>query len=590
MDKFALLSVFDKEGIVEFAKGLANLSYTNISTGGTYKKINEAGLAVKKVEEVAGFPEILEGRVKTLQPKIHGGILAKRDNEEHMKQVNEHEIPLIDVVAVNLYPFEKTVLSGADLEECIENIDIGGPAMIRAAAKNHKDVIVATNPEQYEFILKYLTAGEVPLEFRMKLADEAFTHTARYDAIISGWFRKQRNDISIPKYIVMPFDLTDLKMRYGTNKNQNETGLYKRAGTDFGLTTIEQYTSNGEWKRITVKANFHGKALSYNNLFDVEVAVGNVARAIEELGDVINAVVDKHGNDCGNAIGQNAEEAIKLSTSGDTISSFGGIHAVYGVVDEKAAEEIVNGPLPEIIIALDYTKQGIDVLTKKKNLRILKTCFEDNSNDRFSYRIGSDGGHLLLENKVYDLVDEKKLQVVSGDKNFYEDNKDLIHFGIVTCQNKFSNTITLVEEVKEGVYRQIGFGAGNANRVLSVKQACDLAKENFENEFEEKIKSEESVDLLIKYFNENTKHQNPNRHFIRTEPFYKDDYVKSRMGKLILVSDSFFPFPDNIEVAHRYGIKNIVEDGGSINDEIVFKKAQEYGMNMLITGIRYFRH
>ena len=385
-----------------------------------------------------------------------------------MHQVEDYKIPLIDIVAVNLYPFEQTMLSGASLEECIENIDIGGPTMVRAAAKNYEHVVIATNPEHYSLILDHLNKGNVPLELRMLLAEEAFTHTARYDAIISRWFRNKSGEKSIPKHVILAFDLTNLEMRYGTNKNQTETGLYKLAGTNFGITAVEQYADNGEWKTIAEKADFHGKALSYNNLFDVEVAIDDVVRAVAELGGITNAIANKHGNDCGNAISSDVDEAIRLSTSGDPISSFGGVRAVYGVVDEKAAKTIINGPLTEIILALDYTKQAIDILLTKKNLRILKTNFKDESNDRFKYRIGMDAGHLMLENKVYDLIDEKKLKVVSGDLSFYENNKNLIHFGIITCQNKFSNAITLVQKISEGKYRQVGFGAGNANRVLSV--------------------------------------------------------------------------------------------------------------------------
>lgn len=602
--KFALLSVYDKTGIVEFAEGLDELDYDIISTGGTYKEINEEYVPVTQVSVLTDFPEILNGRVKTLHPKIAGGMLYKRDNEEHVKTVSKYNIPSIDLVAVNLYPFEDTIKKkGITIDECIEQIDIGGPTMLRAAAKNFKDVIVACNPEQYELILKYLRDGEVPLEFRKELARQAFVHTAMYDITIANWHGKQfGNPDAVPEEILLAFEKTNLKMRYGTNWDQTLTGFFRRVGIDYGIPTIEQLTKDKKWERITEDKDFHGKALSFNNIFDVEVAVKSMERAVNELGEGIYSIVIKHGNDCGNSQPNTIEVAVELATSGDPISAFGGIRATYKILNKKAAEHI-KGVFTEIVIAEDYTPEALEVLTGKKNIRILRHDFEDKSNDKFEYKTGKDLSYLMMENKTDALVrpeltkmleDENyvlpeeyigKLGMVAGDPNFYRDNKDLIHFGIVTCKNKFSNSITLVEEYDDGVYRQIGFGAGNTSRVLSVEQACDLARQNFRNEFDEDIKEMGEQGMAnhmcvdIKRFED-----------IGGYDTIKTDYVKQSMKNLILVSDSFFPFADNIEVAQEYGIKNIVVNGGSNRDAEVIAKAKEFNMNMLFTGVRYFRH
>lgn len=440
MKKRALISVSNKEGLVDLATGLNELGWEIVSTGGTYEAIKEAGLPVIKVAEVTGFPEILDGRVKTLHPRIHGGILAK-NNEKHRKQLEELGISPIDLVAVNLYPFRETITRpGITLEEAVENIDIGGPAMIRAAAKNFERVIVLVNPQDYQVVLEELrNSGDVSHHLRLKLAKEAFAHTAMYDSVIASYFSGLIEE-EFPRTWVWAGEKV-YELRYGENPHQ-KAAFYRSVTAQKGLPQAEQ---------------LNGKELSYNNIMDAQAALALVKEFSEPA-----CVIIKHTNPCGTAVGREIKEAYGKAFAADPVSAFGGIVAFNRPLDEETAKQVAE-PFLEVIIAPDYQKGALDVLRNKKNLRVLKVEYED----RPELEIRSVEGGFLLQQK--DESQPVELTCVTERKPTPEEMKDLM-FAWKVVKHVKSNAIVVA---KDGM--TLGVGAGQMNRVGAAKIALEQA-------------------------------------------------------------------------------------------------------------------
>jgi len=509
----ALISVYDKKGIVEFAQELAALGYEIISTGGTYKLLQEAGIKVIKVSEVTGFPEILEGRVKTLHPKIHGGILA-RGTQEHLEQLQEHDIELIDLVAVNLYPFEETISKpGVTLDEALENIDIGGPTMVRASAKNFPRITVVVNPNRYTDTIKMLKdKGETTLEFRRQLAAEAFAHTAKYDTIIADYLQDTVQDTGtvLLSYFPHHFIIAGIdgkSLRYGENPHQK----------------ANIYTMDKQGKGLAEIIPIQGKPLSYNNYLDTHAAWG----LIEEF-DSPAAVIVKHNNPCGAAIGDNLLAVYEKALECDPVSAFGGIVAFNRTINTEVADELVK-MFYEVIAAPDFSAESLKILAAKPNLRLLSTKGLSGG----SVEIKSIGKSILIQD--YDKrVEEYPLEAVTNKNPDKEQIANLIFANRVAKWVK-SNAIVIV---KNGA--TLGMGAGQMNRVGSAKIALEQAGQKAKG--------------------------------------------------AVLASDAFLPFADTVELAANYGIEAIIQPGGSLKDEEVIKKCNELGIAMVFTGIRHFKH
>lgn len=451
--KRALISVSDKAGIVEFAKKLHGLGVEIVSTGGTMKTLREAGLPVIYVSEVTGFPEIMDGRVKTLNPYIHGGILAIRDNEQHVAQMQEHHITGIDMVVVNLYPFRQTIAKpDVTLEDAIENIDIGGPSMIRAAAKNYNYVTVVVNPDSYEKVLAELSEqGEVSDRTRMALAQEAFTHTAEYDACISEYLAGQLGQGQFPttKFAVWE-KVQDL--RYGENPHQKAAFYRDKYFKGPGIAKAKQ---------------LHGKELSYNNIVDVEAAYAIVAEF-----DRPAAAVIKHTNPCGTGIGETLFQAYVKAYEADPVSAYGGIAALNRTVDKETAEKMSEIFL-EAVIAPAFSEEALAVLTKKKNIRLLITELPTPGTIQDVEMKKVSGGMLIQERDVYDAPADE-LKVVSKRQPTESEWQQLM-FAWKVVKHVKSNAIVVA-----GNDQTYGVGAGQMNRVgsaeIAFKQAGDKAK------------------------------------------------------------------------------------------------------------------
>lgn len=511
MKRRALISVSDKTGVVEFAQGLAKLGWEIVSTGGTFKTIKNAGVEAIYVSEVTGFPEILGGRVKTLHPKIHGGILALR-TEEHLKELQQQGITPVDLVAVNLYPFRQTVSrEGVTLAEAVENIDIGGPAMIRAAAKNHQYVIVVVNPERYPAILEALQAGDAGAELRLALAQEAFTHTAHYDAAIAEYLRSLTDGERFPREMTLAFDLVG-GLRYGENPHQ-KAAFYR------DLRTLGPCVANAE--------KLQGKELSYNNILDINAAF----ELVREF-DTPTVVIVKHNNPCGVAQAAAVDEAYRLAFETDPVSAFGGIVAVNRDVDRAAAEEMVKIFL-EAIIAPDFLPDALEVLTQKKDLRLLKTgSLHGRTADWLDLR--KVNGGLLVQEVDRKVAVRDALKVVTKRAPTPDEIEELL-FCFTVVKHVKSNAIVVSKN-----RRVLGVGAGQMNRVGSARIALGQAGE------------------------------------------------KARGA--VLASDAFFPFPDTAIEAAKAGITAIIQPGGSLKDQDSIKVADEHQMAMVFTGMRHFRH
>ncbi len=447
----AIISVSDKTGAVDFARGLAELGCELYSTGGTYKALAEAGVAVTSVSKLTGFPEILDGRVKTLHPAVHGGILARRDQPSHLEELAKSGIEAIDLVAVNLYPFVETVTRpGVTLDDALENIDIGGPTMIRAAAKNFPHVLVVIDPADYSSLLDLLRAGEVPLEERRRLALKAFQHVASYDTAIAQYLRAEE---AFPQQLTISLGkLFDL--RYGENPHQR-AAVYREDSVLWG----------GRTGGIVAAEQLHGKALSYNNFLDADAAW----RASLDFAEP-TAVVVKHTNPCGLACHQDLAEAYRRAVSGDPVSAYGGIVAVNRELTGEAAEEI-GKTFYEIVIAPAFAEEALTILQKKKNLRLLQLDEKAaiGSATALEYRRVS-GGFLAQEPDAY-LDDAIELQVVTKRAPSEQELADL-RFAWKVVKHVKSNSIVIVKD-----RTLLGMGAGQPNRVTSVHLALRRAEE-----------------------------------------------------------------------------------------------------------------
>jgi len=515
MKKRAVISVSDKRGIVDFAKALVELDFEIISSSGTAQVLRENGIPVIEVSEITGFPEIMGGRVKTLHPKIHGGLLAIRDNPEYMEQLKQQGITPIDVVAINLYPFEETVKRGADLDEIIENIDIGGPAMVRASAKNHKFVTVVVDPDDYDFVVYELRKnGEISLETRRKLALKAFRHTALYDSVISAVLNEKFGiHEKFPHELSLPFRKRST-LRYGENPHQ-EGAIYISPVEYTGLTVAESEV-------------LHGKEMSYNNYLDVESAV-NLVREFNKTA----CVIVKHNNPCGVAVRETQEEAYREALARDPKSAFGGIVAFNRPVNIKTAKALTEIFL-EVVIAPDFDEDAFRLLTeKKKSLRLVKAKNMDKNPEGLDYRRVSGG--LLLQDRDLRLYEEWK--VVTEREPSPEEVEDLL-FAWKVVKHVKSNAIVIAKGKAT-----IGIGPGQTSRVDSLETAVKKAKEfGFATE------------------------------------------------GAVIASEAFFPFRDSVDMAGSYGIKAIIQPGGSIRDPEVIQAANEHGIAMVFTGMRHFKH
>ena len=506
MTKRALISVSDKTNIVEFAKGLEKHGFEVISTGGTYTHLKNNGVSCISIEDVTHFPEILEGRVKTLHPKIHGGLLSKRGNELHNKHVAENNIEYIDLVCVNLYPFEATVKKeGVSEEEIIENIDIGGPSMLRSAAKNFNDVAVVTDINDYEKVLEELEQGGISYETRHALAIKVFNTTASYDAAIANYFNKK--DKLVPERLTLSYNLQD-SLRYGENPHQK---------------AYHYVQDNNESYALQNAVQLHGKEMSYNNIQDASAALDILAEF-----DETTCVAVKHMNPCGVATGNSVFEAYSRAYEADPVSIFGGIVAVNGKVDKETAEKM-HSIFLEIILATDYDKEALEILTKKKNLRIYKLSEKNNNHEQ---QIKSVRGGILVQDFNDKLADEYEDVT---EKKVDESQQRDIEFGLKVVKHVKSNAIVVV---KDG--QTLGIGAGQMNRVGSCKIALEQAGE------------------------------------------------KARGA--VLASDAFFPMRDSADMAADYGIAAIVQPGGSIRDQESIDACNEKGVAMVFSKIRHFKH
>lgn len=506
MTKRALISVSDKTNIVEFAKGLEKHGFEVISTGGTYTHLKNNGVSCISIEDVTHFPEILEGRVKTLHPKIHGGLLSKRGNELHNKHVAENNIEYIDLVCVNLYPFEATVKKeGVSEEEIIENIDIGGPSMLRSAAKNFNDVTVVTDINDYDKVLEELEQGGITYETRRALAIKVFNTTASYDAAIANYFNKKDN--LVPEKLTLSYKLQD-SLRYGENPHQK---------------AYHYVQDNNESYALQNAVQLHGKEMSYNNIQDASAALDILSEF-----DETTCVAVKHMNPCGVATGNSVFEAYSRAYEADPVSIFGGIVALNGKVDKETAEKM-HSIFLEIILATDYDEEALEILTKKKNLRIYKLSEKNNNHEQ---QIKSVRGGILVQDFNDKLADEYESVT---EKNVDESQQRDIEFGLKVVKHVKSNAIVVV---KDG--QTLGIGAGQMNRVGSCKIALEQAGEKAKG--------------------------------------------------AVLASDAFFPMRDSADIAADYGIAAIAQPGDSIRDQESIDACNEKGVAMVFSKIRHFKH
>jgi phosphoribosylaminoimidazolecarboxamide formyltransferase / IMP cyclohydrolase len=451
----ALLSVSDKTGLIDFAKALAGYNVELVSTGGTVKALKEAGLKVIDVADLTGFPEMMDGRVKTLHPKVHGGLLAIRGNKEHVAAMEQHHIRPIDLLVVNLYPFEATVAKGAAFDDCIENIDIGGPAMIRAAAKNHADVTIVVEPTDYQLVLGEMAqhAGMTMLELRQKLAAKAYARTAAYDAAISNWFADTLHD-NAPDYRAFGGKLIQA-LRYGENPHQS-AAFYRAPGQRFGVATARQ---------------LQGKELSYNNINDTDAAYECVAEL--DAGRTAACVIVKHANPCGVAEGVSLLDAYRKALACDSTSAFGGIVALNRPLDAAAAKAITE-IFTEVIIAPEATEEAIKIVAAKKNLRLLLAGGLPDPRAS-GLTVKSVAGGLLVQSRDNAVVDEMQLETVTKRAPSEKELADL-RFAFRVAKHVKSNTIVYAKD-----RATVGIGAGQMSRVdaarIAARKAEDAAKE-----------------------------------------------------------------------------------------------------------------
>ncbi|MDF2543243.1 MAG: purH [Herbinix sp.] len=515
----ALISVSDKTGIVEFAKDLVSLGVEIISTGGTYSKLKEAGVKAIEISELTGFPECLDGRVKTLHPAVHAGLLAMRSNPSHMKQLADLEIETIDIVVVNLYPFKATILKDdVTRGEAVENIDIGGPTMLRSAAKNYQDVAVVVDPRDYEKVLTELKEQkEVSLDTKFYLMQKVFMHTSSYDTMIADYLKKERNDKELPETLTMTFEKVQ-DMRYGENPHQ-AAAFYREIGKKKGS--------------ITDAVQLNGKELSFNNINDTNGALELLKEFTEPT-----VVACKHGNPCGVGSADTIFEAWQKAFAADKVSIYGGIVVLNREVTLELALEMKNVFL-EVIVAPSYEKEALEVFQTKKNVRVLELKDIEIPQNEDAYDLKKVNGGLIVQTIDSKLLNEDELSVVT-DRVPTEKEMDDMRFAWRVVKFVKSNGIALAKNKQT-----VGIGPGQVNRVWATIQSIEHA-----------------VELI-------------------------DD--KATEGA-VLASDAFFPFDDCVEAAHKAGITAIIQPGGSIRDEDSIKKCNEYGIAMVFTGMRHFKH
>ncbi len=445
----ALISVSDKTGIVEFAKELVNLGIEIISTGGTYKKLKEEGIAAIEISELTGFPECLDGRVKTLHPIVHAGLLAMRSNEEHMKTLKELNIETIDFVIVNLYPFKATVLKpDVTRAEAVENIDIGGPTMLRAAAKNYQDVAVVVDPADYQVVLDELKASkEVSLDTKFYLMQKVFEHTANYDTMIMTYLRKERGETSFPQTLTLTYEKVQ-EMRYGENSHQ-KAALYKEIANLKGS--------------LTCANQLHGKELSYNNINDTNGAL-ELLKEFEEP----TVVACKHGNPCGVGSAENIYDAWRKAYEADKTSIFGGIVVANRTIDEKIAADI-NSMFMEVVVAPSYTDEAKEILCQKKNIRILELPDISEKQPADALDMKKINGGMVVQSIDNQLYNEEELTVVTDRKPTEKEMEDL-KFAWKVVKYVKSNGIALAKDKQS-----IGIGPGQVNRIWATEQSIEHA-------------------------------------------------------------------------------------------------------------------
>lgn len=507
----ALVSVYDKSGLEELAQGLHAAGVQLVSTGSTAAKIAAAGVPVTKVEELTGFPECLDGRVKTLHPKVHAGILADLRLEDHRQQLSDLGVEPFDLVIVNLYPFRETVASGATPDECVEQIDIGGPSMVRAAAKNHPSVAIVVNPARYGDVLKAVADGGFGLAERKRLAAEAFQHTAAYDVAVASWFVDDyaADDAAFPEFLGATYSRKNV-LRYGENPHQGAALYVDGSG---GLAEAEQ---------------LHGKEMSYNNYTDTDAA----RRAAYDHTEPCVAII-KHANPCGIAVAADVAEAHRKAHACDPLSAFGGVIAVNRPVSVAMAEQVAD-IFTEVIVAPGYEDGAVEILARKKNIRVLR-CPEAPSNPVEVKPV--DGGALLqVTDRLQAEGDDPANWTLATGQALSAAELAELAFAWKACRAVKSNAILLA---KDGA--SVGVGMGQVNRVDSAKLAVERAGEE------------------------------------RAQGAYA-------------ASDAFFPFPDGLEILTAAGIKAVVQPGGSVRDELVVEAAKKAGVTMYFTGTRHFFH
>ncbi|MBO8186760.1 bifunctional phosphoribosylaminoimidazolecarboxamide formyltransferase/IMP cyclohydrolase [Streptomyces spirodelae] len=524
----ALVSVFDKTGLEELARGLHAAGVQLVSTGSTAKRIADAGVPVTPVEELTGFPECLDGRVKTLHPRVHAGILADQRLEAHREQLGELGVEPFELVVVNLYPFAETVASGASDDECVEQIDIGGPSMVRAAAKNHPSVAVVVNPDRYGEVLKAVENGGFDLAARKRLAGEAFQHTAAYDVAVAGWFAtyaegdaesgaeanspetgESAASSQFPSFLGTTYERKNV-LRYGENPHQ-PAALYTAGGG--GLAEAEQ---------------LHGKEMSYNNYVDTDAA----RRAAYDHTEPCVAVI-KHTNPCGIAVGADVAEAHRKAHACDPLSAYGGVIAVNRPVSLAMAEQVAE-IFTEVIVAPDYEDGAVEALSRKKNIRVLRCPEAPTAPAEFR---PIDGGGLAQAKDAFQAAgdDPANWSLAAGEALSDEELAELA-FAWRACRAVKSNAILLGKD-----RATVGVGMGQVNRVDSARLAVQRAG-------------------------------------------------AERARGSYAASDAFFPFPDGLEVLAEAGVRAVVQPGGSVRDEQTVEAATKAGVTMYLTGTRHFFH
>jgi phosphoribosylaminoimidazolecarboxamide formyltransferase/IMP cyclohydrolase len=507
----ALISVYDKTGLEDLARGLHEAGVELVSTGSTAGRIAAAGVPVTKVEELTGFPECLDGRVKTLHPRVHAGILADLRLEDHRRQLADLGVEPFELVVVNLYPFKETVASGATADECVEQIDIGGPSMVRAAAKNHPSVAVVVSPDRYADVLTAAREGGFDLAARKRLAAEAFQHTAAYDVAVASWFLDgYASDEEFPAFSGATYTRQQT-LRYGENPHQG-AALY----------------SDGSGKGLAGAEQLHGKEMSYNNYVDTDAA----RRAAYDHDGICVAII-KHANPCGIALGSDVADAHRKAHSCDPVSAYGGVIAVNRPVSVRMAKQVAD-IFTEVIVAPDYEDGALEVLARKKNIRVLRCA---DAPDAVTERKPIEGGLLVQAKDRFQADgDDPATWTLATGLELTADELAELAFAWRACRAVKSNAILLA---KEGA--TVGVGMGQVNRVDSARLAVERAGEE-------------------------------------------------RAAGSYAASDAFFPFPDGLEVLAAAGVRAIVQPGGSIRDDVVAEAAAEAGVTMYLTGTRHFFH